>query len=127
MKILMENKKKQIGYVVVFLACLLVMGWIWVPRFTQKPKAIESSVVASALNISGSSAVPARAGSLLPFGETFDTAILNDARFQALIAPKVLTLDPAELGRVNPFLPPETITFLVPSSSVTTTTPVGGQ
>lgn len=123
MKILMKNRKKQAIYVAVLLACWGVLGWIWIPKFTEKPVVVDSSVVSNALNVNGPAAATAGAGSLLPFGEKFNTAVLKDARFQALIAPKILTLDPAELGRGNPFLPPEA----TPSGSTSTTTPTGGQ
>jgi len=109
----MQNKKKQLAYIGVMVACLGVMAWIWLPYFFPKTSPVDQAIIAENLNpgflsndgqaVSSSSS---GVSSTLPFGETFDTSIFNDVRFKALIAPEPLSLSQDELGRDNPFLAP---------------------
>lgn len=131
MKLLMENKKKQMAYIGVMMACLGIMAWIWVPKLFPKTSVIDSAVIAEKMNLEASNiagkTVPSdipKASSVLPFGETFNTSIFDDARFKALVTPQPLTLSPEELGRDNPFLAPSADSQYFVSTSTATTTSV---
>lgn len=117
MKFSVENKKKQIAYIATIVICAGLIAWIWLPQVTQK-NSIDAPLATPALNVAGGLG---GAAALLPFGESFDTGVFKDSRFQKLVAPKILQVAPEELGRRNPFLPVGFDEYIFSTSTPSTT------
>ena len=113
MKVLMENKKKQVGYFILIVGCLGIMVWIWIPRLTGKA-ADNLPPVDTSVGIND----PA---GLLPFGESFNASVMQDQRFMKLEPFNPLTVSTAELGRNNPFITPQPDEIYINPALATTT------
>lgn len=124
MKLLMEDKKKQMIYLALMLVSLGIMWWVWFGSSNSTPK-VQPAVVANAMNPKSATPTPAvgttqptiptgavtPAGlptsmSQLPYGTEINTGILEDERFRRLVSSDGLSVSPEELGRINPFMPP---------------------
>lgn len=138
MKILMENKKKQLIYLGVMVVSVGVTIWMWTGGKASSPP-VDSALMMKAMQ----GAVPGDGGSgvsrgLLPNGTGFNTKILTEPSFKELVPGKPLDVKKEELGRDNPFSSPSaqfqtqplnpdlsssTLPFLNSTSTVPTTIP----
>ena len=100
MKIMVEDKKKQIIYIVIIVLSLGGTAWVWLGG---------GFFGGSDLVILPPTGFSSRADSqILPFGTKLDTTIFSDPRFKELKDIEPLTVSKEELGRLNPFIAPTT-------------------
>lgn len=107
MKILMENKKKQLIYIGIMVVSLGVIAWLWLGSGSSSgPPAVGNVLTALTAGSSGNGSLQSLdAITTLPYGKTFKTEVFSDPRFKELVAPPRLDVKKEELGRENPFLP----------------------
>ncbi|MDP2932557.1 MAG: PsbP-related protein [bacterium] len=124
MKLLMEDKKKQMIYLALMLVSLGIMWWVWFGSSNSTPK-VQPAIVANAMNPKSATPTPAvgttqptmptgavtpiglpASMSQLPYGTDINTGILEDERFRRLVSSDGVSVSPEELGRINPFMPP---------------------
>jgi hypothetical protein len=109
MKLMVEDKKKQIIYIVVIVLCLGGTAWVWFGGGFSTGGSADVSSTAAVPNLAGGAAPASLVGSdksVLPFGTKFDLSLFSDARFKELKDTESLRVAPEELGRYNPFIAP---------------------
>lgn len=125
MKLLMEDKKKQMIYLAVMLVSLGIMWWIWFGGGGSPIPAVQPAPVVNMVAPTSTTSTPAvgmassaidagavmplglpAAMSQLPYGTEINTGVLEDERFRRLVSADSLRVSPEELGRLNPFMPP---------------------
>lgn len=102
MKVLMENKKKQLIYSGVIILSAGVMVWMW---WGSGLLSGGSNSGESPLTAVSASVLSSNNNTVLPYGKTFNIEVFSDSRFKALVVPTKLDVNREELGRENPFLP----------------------
>lgn len=110
MKIMMENKRKQLAYIGIMLVCFGVTYWMWFgPKdgtMTIDPAKIEQAMQQSGALVpqnSGGSVIQPGTNEYLPYGSRFDIKILETEAYKNLITAPPLVVEDDELGRPNPF------------------------
>ena len=108
----MDRKKIYIG---IILVCFLATGGILYFNFfggstTSTPPTIvnntpTTSTTASAPVASRDGTIIYSAPAVFPSDTKFDWTLLDAPKYKALIASPNVTLDPAEIGRPDPFKP----------------------
>jgi hypothetical protein len=97
MKFMVEDKKKQIIYIVIIVLCLGGAGWVWFGgSFGGSEELLPPA-------LGGTSRPDSQ---ILPFGSKLDITIFSDPRYKELKDMESLVITKEELGRSNPFLTP---------------------
>ena len=99
----MQNKKKQIVYLVIFFVSVGAMAWIWFGSKTPTAVIPESEIITSFEGDGSSDPNTDALSKYLPFGTEFKTDLYSKPEFLQLRPTSELIISPDELGQENPF------------------------
>ncbi|HLC44885.1 MAG: hypothetical protein A2722_04190 [Candidatus Doudnabacteria bacterium RIFCSPHIGHO2_01_FULL_50_11] len=102
MRLTVDNKRKQWIYLALIIASIGGMLWLWLGSGSPS---VDTGAIQQALNATPAPDLPI--SSTLPLGSNFDLNVLRNQKYLELTPSKKLELNPDEIGRSNPFVPPD--------------------
>src|SRR3989338_9726736 len=108
MQIFMQNKRKQIIYLIIFFVAVGASIWIWYggkdsPVVVPESEIITASQGGGLSDAGETSDETLKTSEYLPYGTEFETDIYSKSEFLQLRPTAELIVTPDELGLENPF------------------------